>query len=1109
VTGEGSWSCSANLPVQDLARLTPADATAIAGIGATRRSADGRRLYAVNASLGALLVFPLDAQGLPGTPEVIADGSTLGTATVSGLAGASMVALSADDRHVYITGGTANSLVMLRFDAQSGEHAFGQRLQSGVDGVAGLQGAADVQLAADGRFVFVASASSHAIAVFSRSPESGELAFVERVADGLGTIVPDSNVIRGVRRLALSADGTRLYAAATLSQAVSSFDIGSDGRLQFRGRLRQDQPGMAALAGVRALALAPGDDQLYVLGSQAISRLSPQGDGSLVAQDVVSGIAELATARDLRLDATGSRLYLADSAGALFVFARDWADGALDLRYRLPPAAAVTGTPDVSLGALDDAGRLYLSETAGRLGVLRQQALSRCLETQTDPDRIDATLDLGVDGSARYQYAVRVHPSARGVLTNVATVSPGEGIDPELDNNQATDLTLIRAVSDLSVSKTGPVQAVAGLRLAYVIEVGNAGPSDALGMQVIDTLPAALSGATWTCVASAGSSCPASGSGSLAMTGSVLVGGTLRIEIDAPIASSYLGELINTVSLVLEPDATDPDLSNNTDSTSTDVIAIADAAVTKSNGVNPLVAGERTVYSIEVRNDGPSDAPQVRVRDLLPAELRDGQWTCSAQGGGSCPTSGSGSIDQVIALPAGASALFLLDVQLASDVRGSVSNTASVQVQGAPTDPQPNNDSATDTDQVTVVHDLAVGLVDPLDPFDSSGSIALPYVVQVDNFGPSDAVGVNLRLGFSAPVQAQLGVACVPAGANEIDCGLGTLRAGSSRVLDVSLLQLPAPPATLTVVAAVGGGDGLDAQQANNTAVEQTTLIAGIDLQVGIGNGIEVIQPGSPTTYTVLITNIGSVTAGSVQVEVPLAAGLIDATWTCTGQGGASCTPSGSGGISQTVSLARGQSVRYLLSARLDPLTDPAVASLVTQTASALPVAPATDINTGNNTAVDEDVIQFIVFRDGFESTVSPDSSVPSMFSLGTACSGLRIDAASPLLTGVFSEARQRVLISSRDGRGQTLAQLELLQASSGRWLRLRSQQEVGDWQLWKSRFAVLRPGQDGLLLDLGGASPQRLASAVSARQWWPAAGVDVLAFDTCSSGLADGDSHE
>lgn len=1108
VAGEGSWSCSANLPMQDLLRLTPADVTAIAGIGASRRSADGQRLYAVNASLGALLVFPLDAQGLPGTPEVIADGAVLGSTTVAGLAGASMVTLSPDDRHIYVTGSSANSLVLLRYDAEAGTHSFGQRLQSGVDSVAGLQGAADVHLGVDGRFVFVASASSHAIAVFSRSAESGELAFVERVADGLGTIVPDSNVIRGVRRLALSADGSRLYAAASLSQAVSSFDIGGDGRLQFRGRLRQDQPGMAALAGARALALAPGDGQLYVLGSQAISRLSPQADGSLVSQAVVSSVPELAAARDLRLDTTGSRLYLADSAGALFVFARDWADGALDLRYRLPPAAAVTGTPEVSLGAIDAAGLTYLSEASGRLGVLRQQALSRCLDAQTDPDRIDATLDLGVDGSARYEYAVRVHPSARGVLTNVATVSPGEGIDPAPENNEGTDLTQIRAVSDLSVTKTGPVQAVAGLRLNYVIEVGNAGPSDALGMQVVDTLPAALAGATWTCVASAGSSCPAAGSGSLAMFGTVLVGGTLRIEIDAPIASSYLGELVNTVSLVLEPDATDPDLANNTASASTDVIAIADVSVSKSNSVTSVTAGARTLYAIAVNNLGPSDAPQVRVRDLLPAQLRDAQWTCSLQGAGSCPASGSGSIDQVIAVTAGATALFELDVQVAPEARGSVSNTVTVQVQGAPTDPQSSNDSATDTDTISVAHDLAVDLVDPLDPFDSSGSIALPYLVQVDNFGPSDAVGVNLRLGFSAAVQAQLGLSCVPAGANEIDCDLGTLRAGSSRVLDARLLQLPAPPATLTVVASIGGGDGVDAQQANNSAVEQTTLVAGIDLQVGISNGVNLIQPGDSTTYTVLVTNIGSVTATSVQVEVPLAAGLIEASWTCAGQGGASCAPSGSGSISQTVSLARGQSVRYLLSARLDPQTDPAVASLLTQTASALPTPPATDINTGNNTAADEDVIQFIVFRDGFEDATSASPASGPMLSLASACSALRIDAASPLLAGVTTESRQRVLLSSRDRRGQVLAQVEALQASSGRWLRLRSAQQVGEWLPWKPRFASLRNAETGLLLDAGPAATQRMPAIPGAREWWANAGVDAVAFNACDGEVADGDSR-
>ncbi len=64
--------------------------------------------------------------------------------------------------------------------------------------------------------------------------------------------------------------------------------------------------------------------------------------------------------------------------------------------------------------------------------------------------------------------------------------------------------------ADLRISKTdGQTTAVPGTLLTYTIVVTNAGPSAVTGATVSDTLPAQLTGASWTCA-----SCPpSSGSG--------------------------------------------------------------------------------------------------------------------------------------------------------------------------------------------------------------------------------------------------------------------------------------------------------------------------------------------------------------------------------------------------------------------------------------------------------------------------------------------------------------------------------------------------------------------------------------------------------------------
>src|SRR5262245_37011430 len=71
--------------------------------------------------------------------------------------------------------------------------------------------------------------------------------------------------------------------------------------------------------------------------------------------------------------------------------------------------------------------------------------------------------------------------------------------------------------ADLSVTKTdGQATAVPGQGVTYTIVVTNLGPGAASGATVSDPLPPALTNASWTCSASAGSSCPPSGSGGIA-----------------------------------------------------------------------------------------------------------------------------------------------------------------------------------------------------------------------------------------------------------------------------------------------------------------------------------------------------------------------------------------------------------------------------------------------------------------------------------------------------------------------------------------------------------------------------------------------------------------
>ena len=88
-------------------------------------------------------------------------------------------------------------------------------------------------------------------------------------------------------------------------------------------------------------------------------------------------------------------------------------------------------------------------------------------------------------------------------LVNTVTVT-----DPaSATAGSASDSDALVATADLSISKTdGVTTVIAGATTTYTIVVSNSGPSDAPGTQIKDTLPAAISSASYTAVGTGGAS---------------------------------------------------------------------------------------------------------------------------------------------------------------------------------------------------------------------------------------------------------------------------------------------------------------------------------------------------------------------------------------------------------------------------------------------------------------------------------------------------------------------------------------------------------------------------------------------------------------------------
>jgi uncharacterized repeat protein (TIGR01451 family) len=235
--------------------------------------------------------------------------------------------------------------------------------------------------------------------------------------------------------------------------------------------------------------------------------------------------------------------------------------------------------------------------------------------------------------------------------------------------------------------------------VTYTIAVSNAaGFSQANSLsltQSFTSIPGSVSflsasGSGWICSA---------GSTSLTCTRTSLASGTSAPNLTVQWTVGPEGGTL-TASATVTASEPDPIPSDNTAAVSTTVTGVpyADLSVTKTDGQPTAVTGQPVTYAIVVSNAGPDTATGATVADTVPAAITGATWTCVGAGGGTCTASGSGHINDTVNLPAGGSLIYTLTGTISASATGSLSNTATVTAAGGLADPNPANNSATDTD---------------------------------------------------------------------------------------------------------------------------------------------------------------------------------------------------------------------------------------------------------------------------------------------------------------------------------------------------------------------------------------------------------------------------
>jgi predicted outer membrane repeat protein len=320
-------------------------------------SADGRNVYATGYGGDSLVTFARDADtGEIAHVDTVRDGTGYGcvlnqgcTGTVSGLNGASGIALSPDGKFIYVSSVNDDSVVVFRRDQNSGAASSTALLGSGAYFVQrfthpSLNAAYVVALSPDGANLYVTGYLSDAVLTLKRDPQSGVLSYVSTID---ATSVAE---LDGVFRVTVNASGDALYTASFGSAAICHFR-----RNITNGQLTPATcPVAAGVAQASDVALMPdgkhllsgyyGGDAMAVYGVRGDNTLSFQG---LITQTTFNGNAQIDGIRGIAPHPSGEAAYAtAFASGALLTLrvARP-----APLLSALSPASAAPGSGDVQV----------------------------------------------------------------------------------------------------------------------------------------------------------------------------------------------------------------------------------------------------------------------------------------------------------------------------------------------------------------------------------------------------------------------------------------------------------------------------------------------------------------------------------------------------------------------------------------------------------------------------------------------------------------------------------------------------------------------------------------------------------------------------------------